>query len=130
MSNLGLDFIDTLLVILYAVFGIFHIVISLILVHNGRSELTSGHMRDFLSALLITISIGFLFFMWSIFSKLGLLVIRNPAIDIALTNLLAISFLLSMTYLAFFARELSRRFGFSKIGLKVSSLAKTKKDNL
>jgi len=119
--------LNMVIIVLFIILGLIHIIILLNIVHRNRKELTSGQLRDFIGAIFITISIGFLFFLWGMLTKLGILNIKNQILDIIITSVIAISFLMILTHLAYSAKDMSKSFGFSKVGEKVAKLAKKKK---
>ena len=116
--------INYILILLYTILAIAHISISYYWIHTGKKELGTGVLKNFLSALLMILCLGLLFFIWSISTKFGVLKIENPIYDLILTNLLAIGFLMAMAYMAFLSRDIGKKFGFIKVGKKISEKAK------
>lgn len=114
------------IVLLIVILGLVHIIILLGLVHKSRNELTSGQLKDFIGATFVVISIGFLFFLWSMLIKLGILNIKNQVLDIVITTIIAVSFLMSLTHMAYSAKDIGKSFGFSNVGEKITNLAKKK----
>lgn len=119
--------LNMIIIITFVVLGLVHILVLLNLVHKSRKELSSGQLNDFIGAIFVSITIGFLFFLWSMFTKLGILNIQNQVIDIVITSVIAISFLMSITHLGYSAKDISISFGFMKIGEKISKIAQKKK---
>jgi hypothetical protein len=118
--------ISSFLIIIYAIFCVIHVVVSLYFINKGKNELTPGHLRKFMTTLFGTITVGFVYALWNLVLSLGFLNFSDFLIKV-ISNLLMIAFFMSMIYLASLAKDLGKVFGFKNIGAKITQMAKKKK---
>ena len=117
----------TVLILLYALLCIIHASFSLNALKKAKNELTSGKLKKFMGSLYITITLGFIYGLWNILMSIEVFQIGPDLLRLIISNLVVISFLMYMTYLAFLAKDLGDEFGFRVMGKKISEYVKDKK---
>lgn len=114
----------TVIIFVYALLCLISVGISLTMIFKGRREFSKGHMRKFINAFSITLAVSFVYAIWNVMTRLGIIEVRNEFVSVFFDNVILIGFIMLLTYVAYLAREFSKRFGFKSIGKKVGDMAK------
>lgn len=117
---------STVIIFVYALLCLFSVGMSLAVIFRGRREFSKGHMRRFVNALSITLAVSFLYAVWNILIRLELVVIGNEIVATMVDNIILVLFIMLLTYVAYLARDISKKFGFNTAGKKIGEIAKKK----
>lgn len=110
-----------LLVILFATSNglvCFYALITTFVLYLSRRHLSKGEdFRKLITALLITVFVGFLYATWNLLTQLNL--ISTADRNLLIGNLIMAGLFATMTYSAFLAKYMARKYGFKEMGEKI-----------
>ena len=117
---------STVIIFVYALLCLLSVGASLSIIFMARKEFSKGHMRKFVNALSITLAVSFLYAVWNILLRLELVTIGSEIVATMIDNVILVLFIMLLTYVAYLARDISRKFGFNTAGKNVGDIARKK----
>ena len=100
--------------------------ISAYLLFSSITKLSMGEeFTKLVSALYITVLIGFVYTLWNLITQLGIIQVNNIVTAAFFSNLLISVFFVMLAYLSFLTRQLSTKFGFKQVSTEITNELKS-----
>jgi hypothetical protein len=131
MYQVEVDFMETMqaLVMIFATGSGLVCIYSLIsayLLFTSVTKLSMGEeFTKLVSALYITVLVGFIYTLWNLITQLDIIQINNTVATAFFSNLLISVFFVMLAYLSFMTRQLSNKFGFKQVGREITNELKS-----
>lgn len=102
--------------------------ISAYLLFSSVTRLSAGEeFTRLVTALYITVLIGFIYTLWNLLTQLKIIEATNPLVSVFFSNLLISVFFVMLAYLAFLTKQMSAKFGFKSVGDEIKNHLQTQK---
>ncbi|MFH1210451.1 MAG: hypothetical protein V1645_00905 [archaeon] len=102
--------------------------ISAYLLFSSVTRLSAGEeFTRLVTALYITVLIGFIYTLWNLLTQLKIIEVDNPLVTVFFSNLLISVFFVMLAYLAFLTKQMSAKFGFKNVGDEIKNHLETQK---